>query len=356
MPELAIRVNGRQAAYLSYHGSSTARDRVLRFDPYRSANTSASVLLRDSESRRILLHLLFDVGLGVVNSLEADAGETGSADVDALFLTHPHLDHYAELDRLAHGLRGAHRGRGDKHFRLPLYCTAPCAERVIGQNGSFYWVAAKDGPALHRPIVPCEPVEFSAGGETVTVTPVSVFHGPFAQGAVIYVVQACGRKVIFGWDLLRLVEAPEQPLEHEKAMSVTALPLEHAGLVRDADVVFLDSTTWHPRPSMGHISILEGLALTQQWRTKRLYWTHYAGNEDLENKAPPLNPVAEVPGVRVMRPLTDPELHWLAGRVSTILNRDVRYAYPGMTIPDTESWPDAWPPVFGGTETIDEHG
>jgi hypothetical protein len=304
-------------------------------------------MLREPGTGRILLHLLFDVGLGVVNSLEAGSGETGSTDVDALFLTHPHLDHYAELDRLAHGLRGSHRARGDKDFRLPVYCTNPCAERVLGPGGAFYWVAAKDGPAIHRPIAPCEPVEFSVAGVTVTVTPVSVYHGPFAQGAVIYVVQGCGKKVIFGWDLLRLVEAPEQPQEHEQAMSVRALPVEHAGLVRDADVVLLDSTTWQPRPQMGHISILEGLALTQAWRTRRLYWVHYSGNEDLQSRTHAFNPVVDLPGVRVMRPLTDPELHWLAGRVSTILERDVRYAYPGMTIPDTEPWPDAWPPVFG---------
>lgn len=341
-----IRINGRQAAYLSYHGSSTARDRVLRQDPYRSANTSASVLLRDPQSGRILLHLLFDVGLGVVNSLEAGSLETGAADVDALFLTHPHLDHYAELDRLAHGLRGAHRARGDKDFKLPVYCTAPCAERVLGPNGAFYWVAAQDGPAFHHPVIPCEPVEFSAGGETLRVTPVSVYHGPFAQGAVVYVVQGCGKKVIFGWDLLRLVEAPEQPLEHERAMFVTALPVAQADLVRDADVVFLDATTWHPRPQMGHISILEGLALSQKWQTRRLYWVHYSGNEDWTVRTTPLNPVADLPGVQVLRPLTDPELHWLAGRVSTLLDRDVRYAYPGLTIPDTEPWPDTWPPVF----------
>jgi len=331
---------------LSYYGSATARDRALRADPYRSANTSCSVMLRDPESGATLLHLLFDVGLGVVNSLEAARGETGAADLDALFLTHPHLDHYAELDRLAHGMRGAHRGRGGNDWRLPLYCTAPCAERVVGPNGAFHWLTGSGGPVAHHRVSPCEPVTFCAAEREVTVTPVSVYHGPFAQGAVIYVVEAAGKKIIFGWDILRLVEAPEQPLEAEQAMSVTALPVEHAGLVRDADVLFLDSTTWHPRPSMGHISILEGLALANSWRARRLYWTHYSGNEDLQTKVPSLNPVAEVPGVRVARPLTDLELHWLAGRVSQILDRDIRYAYPGMTLPDTEPWPEAWPPAF----------
>ena len=343
-PELVVRVNGHQAAFMSYYGRDSSRDRYLRADACRSGNTSCSVLLRDRESGATLLHLLFDVGLGVVNSLEAARPRTGAADLDALFLTHPHLDHHAELDRLANGLRGAHEQRGERDWRLPLYCTAPCAERVIGRGGAFPWLAAPDGPVVHRPVTHCQAVSFALDSAPVlTVTPVSVYHGPTAPGAVIYVVESFGKKVIFAWDMLRLIEAPEQPLEAERQMSVTALPAERAGLVRDADVLFLDSTTWHPRPSQGHVSIVEGLALARTWRARRLYWIHYSGSEKQE---PPLNPVVALPGVRVARPLTDPELHWLAGRISQMLDFDVRAADPGMTLPDTEDWPDHWPPAF----------
>lgn len=344
-PELVVRVNGHQAAYMSYYGRDTLRDRYLRHDAYRQANTSCSVSLRDPTDGTILLHLLFDAGLGTVNSLEAARAGTGVAGIaDALFLTHPHLDHYAALDRLAHGLRGAHELRGEKGWALPLYCTTPCAERVIGRSGAFPWLAVPDGPVRHHPVTPCVPVAFEVDGQAVlTVTPVSVYHGPFAPGAVIYVVETADRKVILAWDLLRLVEAPEQPSETERRMFVTALLPEHAGLVRDADVLFLDSCTWNPRPSQGHISIREGLALARAWRPRRLYWIHYSGSERPE---PPVGPVVDLPGIRVDRPLTDPELQWLAGRVSGMLDMDVRAAYPGMVLPDTEPWPDDQPGTF----------
>lgn len=343
--ELVVRVNGHQAAYMSYFGRDTARDRYLRADAYRSANTSCSVLLRDRERGTIALHLLFDVGLGVVNSLEAMRHGTGTADLDGVFLTHPHLDHCAELDRLAYGLHGAHRQRGEEDWRLPLYCTAACAERIVGEHGAFPWLVAERGSVTLCPVAPYEPVSFvPPGGPALTVTPVSVYHGPTAPGAVIYVVECLGRKVILGWDMLRLVEAPDTPSDAEREMSVSALPAAQAGLVRDADVLFLDSTTWNPRPSQGHLSVLEGLALARTWRARRLYLIHYSGSERPE---PPLNPVAELAGIDIARPLTDPELHWLCGRISAALDFDVRAAYPGMTLPDTEDWPARWPPAFG---------
>lgn len=346
---LVVRVNGHHHAFQSELGRDTARDRVLRADPFRAANTSCSVLLRDAESGQIALHLLFDVGLGVVNRLLEWAARGGPQRVDAVFLTHPHLDHYAELDRLANSLQRARRLQGDEPWRLPVYCTAPCAAQAFGERGAFAWLAVsgRHGRITHRPVMPCQPVRFSVEGEVVTVTPVSVYHGPTAPEAVIYVVEGAGRKVIFAWDVLRVVEEPAEPSEAERAAHVTALPLAQAGLVRGVDLLFLDANTWLPHPSTGHLSIVEGLALARAWRPRRLYWTHYGGHEDLLPAEPAVNPVLELPDVQVRRPLTDPELHWLAGYVSRALGMDVRFAYEGMVVPDTEPWPEAAAARFG---------
>lgn len=346
---LVVRVNGHHHAFQTELGRDTARDRVLRADPFHAANTSCSVLLRDAERGQIALHLLFDVGLGVVNRLLEWAARGGPQHVDAVFLTHPHLDHYAELDRLANSLQRARRLRGDESWRLPVHCTAPCAAQAFGERGAFAWLAApgRHGRVTHHPVMSCQPVRFSVENEVVTVTPVSVYHGPTAPGAVIYVVEGAGRKVIFAWDVLRVVEEPAEPSEAERAAHVTALPVARAGLVRDADLLFLDANTWLPHPSTGHLSIVEGLALARAWRPRRLYWTHYGGHEDLLPAEPAVNPVLELPDVQVRRPLTDPELHWLAGYVSRALGMDVRFAYEGMVVPDTEPWPEAAAARFG---------
>ncbi len=340
---LAVRVNGHHHAFQGELGRDTPRDRYLRADPYHAANTSCSVLLRAAASGRIALHLLFDAGLGVVNRLLDWAARGGPQIVDAVFLTHPHLDHYAELDRLANSLQRARRLQGDESWRLPVYCTAPCAAQAFGERGAFAWLAVpgRYGRITHHPVTPCRPVRFPVEDAAVTVTPVSVYHGPTAPGAVIYVVEGAGRKVIFAWDVLRVVEEPEVPSEAERAVHVTALPAVQAGLVRDADLLFLDANTWHPHPATGHLSMVEGLALARAWRPRRLYWTHYGGHEDLLPAEPAVNPVLELPDVQVRRPLTDPELHWLAGYVSRVLGMDVRFAYEGMVVPDTEPWPEA---------------
>ncbi|MFN8556316.1 MAG: MBL fold metallo-hydrolase [Dehalococcoidia bacterium] len=348
--ELVIRVNGRQHAYLAEFGRQTARDRALRADVYRGANTSCSALLRDPATGAVRLHLLFDVGLGVVNSL-IDAGrDLGVTAVDAVFITHPHLDHFAELDRLANSLRRAAQARGDHGRRLPVYCTARAAARLFDPDGICRWLAeaGRGGRVTPVPVEPCVPTVFHVDGRpALTVTPISVWHGPSAPGAVIYVVEGGGRKVVFGWDVLRVVEAPDAPSPAEAAAGVTALPVAYAGLPRDADLLFLDTNTWRPRPTISHISALEGLALALRWRVHRLYFIHYSGQEDaILRDDPPLNPVVDLPDVRVTRPLTDPELHWLSGRVSAALDFDVRAAYTGMIVPDTEPWPDAWPPAF----------
>jgi ribonuclease BN (tRNA processing enzyme) len=341
--EMVIRVHGGSYAYLSGYGSDAARDRYLRLDPYRQANTSCSVLLRERGTGRTLLHLAFDLGWGVGNALDA-ARDAGLPTIDALFVTHPHMDHVADLDRLAGGLRGSARAAGQDGYRLPLYCSRPCAARLLGEGGLFPWLVAdaRFAAVRHEPVEHCEAVVVRVpDGPTLTVTPVAVEHGPTAPGAVIYVVEAVGKKVVFGWDLLRLYEEgdDDRPSPAERERGVAVLPRRHAGLIRDADVLFLDSTSWNPRPSIGHLSIRERLGLARRWQARRLYWIHYGGSE-WPDERPPRNPVLDLPGIDVRRALTDPELHRLAGAVSHTLAMDVRVAYAGLTLPDLEPWPD----------------
>jgi phosphoribosyl 1,2-cyclic phosphodiesterase len=330
-----------------YTRHATVRDRFVRATGVNQGYTTASVIVRDQASGAMLLHLLIDAGLGVVDSLIGSRADLGGERLDAVFITHAHYDHVTELPRLAEGVRGAHLARGDRAYRLPVYCTEPVARQAFGPTGAFPFIAGdtRVTSIAHYPLLPCEPIRFAIpGGETLTITPISVDHGPSAPGATIYVVQALGRKVIFGWDILQIVEEPDVPTDAQRERFVAALPRRHAELVHDADVLFLDSTTWNPMPSLGHLSILEGLALARRWRPRRTYWIHY-GAWERPGQAP-LNPLVELPGIEVARALTDPELHWLAGRVSGLLDLDIRVAYAGMTLGMIDAWPEAYPPRF----------
>ena len=164
--QLVVRVNGHHHAFMSEFGRDSARDRYTRADLHRSANTSCSVFLREERTGATRLHLLFDVGLGVVNSLLAAGHGREPDELTGVFITHPHLDHHAELDRLANSLQRAHRLRGDDTWRLAVYCTSLCAERIVGERGVFWWlgVGGRRGRVVHHPVTPCEPVRFEIDG------------------------------------------------------------------------------------------------------------------------------------------------------------------------------------------------
>jgi phosphoribosyl 1,2-cyclic phosphodiesterase len=348
-PELLVRVHGCSPPVMRVYTRDTARERYARATGLRLANTACSVIVRDQVTGRLLLHLLVDAGLGVMEALVHSAATLGVGDerLDALLVTHAHYDHIAELPQVAENLRVAARFRGDQAYRLPVYCTEPVAARAFGAGGTFPYIAndPRFASLVHQPVVPCEPVVFplpGLAGATLSVTPVSVWHGPSAPGAVIYVVQALGKKVILAWDLLQVVEAPDAPTDAQQAAFVSALPRRSAELVHDADVLLLDATSWHPAPSYGHISILEGLALARRWRAQRTYWIHHS-IPSAPGREAPLNPVVALPDIEVRRELTEAELHWLAGRVSATLALDIRVAYAGLTLGLIDAWPEVHP-------------
>lgn len=65
--------------------------------PARTAHTSAFLFVKSdwAHQRRLERHVLFDCGLGVVDSLV----EYGIEGVDYIFNSHKHLDHIAEEEK-----------------------------------------------------------------------------------------------------------------------------------------------------------------------------------------------------------------------------------------------------------------
>ena len=101
--ELLLRVNGIQAAFgieLGFASPRAAEGRQA--DPYRQANTSFSLVqLRDEQ---VVRHTLIDVGMGVVPSLLEFEVTHGVHVVHEVLITHPHFDHFAQLDWLSMAL------------------------------------------------------------------------------------------------------------------------------------------------------------------------------------------------------------------------------------------------------------
>jgi ribonuclease BN (tRNA processing enzyme) len=303
MVRFQLRVNGIHAAWPALYGYDNPHcDEIRRGNPYRTANTSFSILQWDGD--RLLRHTVVDIGLGVAPSLIEFEQTHGVRVIHEVLITHPHFDHFGDIDWIANSI--FRNGRADQPRPLPVYCTRPCWE--IGPGRVFPWLAEK-GRARHVMIEPGRPFEIGAA----QITPMQVTHSESAPGAAAFVaelVEAPGRrprKIIFTGDFLTIPD-PEAPIW------------------RDADVCFMESNTWNPNPKTRHQSILDGLALARKWNIRRTYLVHYSGYED-----------AEHPQARVNRALTYAELAEAVAAERREL--DVQVAAHGLLLPDEAPWP-----------------
>ncbi len=294
--ELLLRVNGIQPAFGIEFGLASPRaDEGRTGDPYRQANASYSLVQR--RDGQIVRHTLVDVGMGVVPSLTEFERSHGVHLVHEVLLTHPHFDHFAQIDWLSMCLlRG---GRQEQPRPLPIYATAECWE--AGPNRVHRYLAERSD---FRPLESGVPVVLG----DLTVTPFAVDHGRKAPGALGFAIQHGGRKIVITGDFLRV-------------------PGQYDPLLQDADVMFLDANTWHPADWTGHQSVLGDLGLLEKWRPKRAYLIHYSGYEDREHVED-----------RVHGPLGNEQFREELRRVAA--GRDIQPAEHGMILGDAVPWPD----------------
>lgn len=293
--ELLLRVNGIQAAFGVEFGFQSERADEGRSDPYRQANVSYSMVQR--RDGQIVRHTLIDVGMGVVPSLLEFEVSHGVHVVHEVFITHPHFDHFAQLDWLSMAL--LRNGREDQPRPLPIYASQACWE--AGPNTTFKYLAERSD---FRPLELGSAVTL----DDVTITPFAVDHGAQAPGAMGLVVQHFSRLVVISGDFLHV-------------------PDEDNSQLFGADVCFLDTNTWHPAEWTLHQSVLGSLRLIDKWNPKRTYLVHYSGYEDREHADDPIN-----------CPMS---LERLCQKVQLVAEgRDIQPARHGMILGDDTSWPD----------------
>lgn len=195
------------------------------------ANTSISVFHGNS-------HLLVDAGHGVAASIKKGAADLGYNErPDAILVTHAEQEHVADLPAFS---------------GIPVYCTTECAGQL------------KDLQAKITTIVPGQ--QFEVG--PFSVTPVAADNAgddrPGFPGSVIYVIGAGGKKVVAGWDFLKLVDADPN-------------------LFWNPDLAVLGTETYNIHPSTGMISVTEAYDLVRRWNAKDVYIIHYSGEKDRED-------------------------------------------------------------------------
>lgn len=256
--------------------------------------------------------ILFDCGYGVVDAML----ERGIATVDRAFVTHGHFDHVEGYDRLVATVRrdaNPLAGAG----KLPVHATTEAW--ATGILRSTPWLAGGVGfQDLYAGgvLTPVDETVLNLG-IGCTVTPVPVYHGPFAYQPVIYVLQfrTAGKrhKLILAWDLLHLVTehrghsatgealAGSHGYPGDEEFPVTASYDAYAGLphqdkLRDGEMLpehqilarepgehcelFISCNSLTPSPGTGHQSFEAALNLIGRVNPDRTWLTHYSGHDD----------------------------------------------------------------------------
>jgi phosphoribosyl 1,2-cyclic phosphodiesterase len=220
-----------------------------------STNTSCSLFAAASERESQIFHMLFDIGQGIVKSIEkgiSDLGfESSSIIPDALLVTHSHDDHIRDLPILA--------DKADKSRNLKVYCTAECRDQILTKLPQL---ASKvnNNQVLFNTIQPYQ--TFQVG--PFSIIPLLADHGTNSPvGSVIYLVKITNRKIIIGWDFLSLPQTDET-------------------LLWNPNLAILGTQSYNPHPQTGMISVSEAFELVRRWNAKESYIVHYRGLLDFE--------------------------------------------------------------------------
>jgi ribonuclease BN (tRNA processing enzyme) len=273
-------INGLEAPLLKLFGCDCARCQ----DPKRQANTSMS-LIATNGSQEPTQHVLFDVGLGVVDSLvQIPDFKNGQARLDWILLTHWHPDHTKELNRLSVSYRLNYKVHGQPMpEKIPLWCRTGSANFMQIEH-SFEWHAhlaphvseEREPPGTVLPVL-------DLGLEGVVITPISVSHyradvNPHDRSEVFYscaafVVETETTKAVLLWDIDNQNEwlwAPEGERE-ETAVS----------LLSNADYLFIDTAFWNTRKERTtHPGFGQVCQIAASLQPKQTVLVHLSGHPD----------------------------------------------------------------------------
>src|SRR5918992_1733333 len=218
--DLTVRING-----VSSHLDSGA------------ANTSLSVFYQG-------FHLLVDAGNGVEESIKKGSSSSGKYLPDAILITHARRHHISDLPALT-------------RENAKVYCTSECGQQIARQLTSL------PSSSSFSPINPGTPFEVGPFS-VISVAADNSGDEPGLPGSVVYIIKAGARKIVAGWDFLKL-QTPDE------------------SIIWNPDLLVLGTETYNEHPSTGMISVSEAYNIVRRWNAKLCYIVHYSGEKDRED-------------------------------------------------------------------------
>lgn len=202
----------------------------------------------------------------------------GISRVDAVVLTHAHMDHIAGFDdvRRFNTLNGEKvqcspdaPGANGRAFRIvgkPMKCFAS-AETIEAMRHIFPYISCKaNDRGLFRPMVEFVPVSGTFSIGDVTLTPFEVPHGPKTYG---YLLECAGARIGYASDC-------------------SALPDEAVDLLKGVDLMVLDCLRKREHPT--HLTLDRNLGYMDRIAPKRgllVHMCHDISHADYLRELPP---------------------------------------------------------------------
>jgi hypothetical protein len=221
--DLTVRING-----VSSHLDSGA------------ANTSLSVFYQG-------FHLLVDAGNGVEESIKKGGSSSGEYIPNAILITNARRHHISDLPALT-------------KENSKVYCTPECSQQIAQELSTW---ASSSSSSLFSPINPGTPFEVGPFS-VISVAADNSGDEPGLPGSVVYIIKAGARKIVAGWDFIKLLTADES-------------------IIWNPDLLVLGTETYNEHPSTGMISVSEAYNIVRRWKAKLCYIVHYSGEKDRED-------------------------------------------------------------------------
>src|ERR671919_781059 len=233
--DLTVRING-----VSSHVDNGA------------ANTSLSVFYQG-------FHLLVDAGKGVEESIKKRGASSGKYLPDTILITHARRHHISDLPALT-------------RENAKVYCTPECSQQIAQELQTLPTTKTSSSSSsslqslsssLFSPINPGTPFEVGP----FSVIPIAADNAgdePGLPGSVVYIIKAGARKIVAGWDFLKL-QTPDE------------------SILWNPDLLVLGTETYNEHPSTGMISVSEAYNIVRRWNAKLCYIVHYGGEKDRED-------------------------------------------------------------------------